>query len=91
MGYTATDTNASESITLPFKPVVFDYSAPDSSTDPVQCWVNGVSINADQITQSNGEVEVSPVAPAPTFVSGDYIGIFYETDYESTTASSVTC
>lgn len=91
VGYLSTNGNATESISLPYKPITFDYTTPDSSTDPVQVWVDGISTNADSITQSNGQVVVSPIAPAATFTDEQYIGIFYETEYESTTASALTC
>lgn len=91
VGYLATNGNASETITLPFKPVGGDIAAPDSSVDPVQTYIEGQATNADSITVNTGEVIVSPIAPATNFDGGEYIGIFYETEYEPTVSSSTIC
>lgn len=83
VGFIAQSGNASETITLPFKPVPanYDYSTPDTTTDPVQVYVDGVAIDATSVNTTNGQVVVP--APDTTFAGGEYIGIFYETNYES--------
>jgi hypothetical protein len=40
---------------------------------------------------STGEVIVSPIAPAATFDGGEYIGIFYETEYVPTVSVASIC
>lgn len=80
VGFIAASGETDETITLPFLPVAHDYSTPDSSTQPVQVYIDGVQTNATSINASTGEV----VVPADTtFSGGEYIGIFYETNYET--------
>lgn len=86
VGYVPTSGNATEAITLPYKPVAFDYTTPDSSSDPVQVYINGTQVNADSITVENGQVVVSP--ESGTFAGTEYIGVFYETEYEPTVAEA---
>ena len=70
-------------INLPFKPIgtASDYTSPDSSTQKVQVYINGVQTDADSIDPTTGVVVVSPIAPATEFTAGDFIGVFYETNY----------
>ena len=91
VGYIAGAGNATETITLPFKPVGDDIAAPDSSLDPVQTFIDGRVTNADSVVVSTGEVVVSPIAPAATFTGGEYIGVFYETSYVPTASTSTVC
>lgn len=71
---------ASATVTLPFKPagVQADYTTPDSANQRVQVYVNGVQTDATTITLSSRQV----VVPGP-FTGGEYIGIFYETEYKT--------
>lgn len=91
VGYVATAANATETLTLPFKPVGNDIVAPDNSSDPLQTYIDGRSQNADSVTVSTGEVIVSPIAPASQFDGGEYIGVLYETNYEPTATQTVVC
>lgn len=70
-------TSGTQPIVLPYKPVVFDYTTPDSETDPVQVVRNGIVENATSVTQATATV----VCPSGT--AGDYIGILYETLFET--------
>lgn len=91
VGYVASAGNATETITLPFKPVGEDIATPDSSVDPLQTYIDGRAQDADSVTVETGEVIVSPIAPAASFSGGEYIGVFYETQYEPTASSSTIC
>lgn len=73
---------ASASITLPFKPagVQADYASPDSGTQRLQCYINGVQTDATSVTLSS---RVVVVPSGSTFVAGDLITIFYETEYKT--------
>lgn len=73
VGYKASTTSAT--ITLPYKPIVVDYTSPDSQTQPIQVAVNGVITDAHAISSGAGTVNVTGV------VAGNYIGILYETNY----------
>lgn len=78
-GYVALAAEADESITLPYLPISgYDYSSPDSSTDPVQCYIDGTQTNATSVTQATGVVVVPS---GGTFTGGEFIGILYETAY----------
>lgn len=81
IGYIAETGASSVTITLPFKPVGINIASPDSSIDPVQVYINGIQSNADSVTVANGQIVVSPISPAVTFTGGEYIGVFYETNY----------
>lgn len=70
---------ATETVTLPYKPISFDYSTPDSGTQPVQCYVNGVQVDATTINATTGAVTITQA-----FTGGEIIGIFYETNYVPT-------
>lgn len=78
VGFVA-EAGASETVTLPYKPIDFDYTTPDSSTQPVQCYVDGVQVDATSINKDTGAIVITD-----TFTGGEYIGIFYETNYEPT-------
>lgn len=71
---------ASVSITLPYRPagVQADYTSPDSATDRLQVYLNGSQVDATSVTLSTRVVVVTE-----TLVLGDYIGIFYETEYKT--------
>ncbi len=81
VAYIAEAGASSVNITLPYKPVGSNIASPDSSVDPVQVFIDGVMTNADSVTVSNGQVVVSPIAPAVTFTGGEHIDILYETAY----------
>ncbi len=73
------EAGATEVVTLPFTPAPFNYSTPDSSEDPVQCFINGEMVNATSINATTRAVTLSPISPATAFVPAtDYIGILYE-------------
>lgn len=91
VGYIANEGAADETITLPFRPIGNDISSPDSSVDPVQTYIDGQFADADSITVATGEVIISPIAPAVEFDGGEYIGVFYETNYVPTTSTAVNC
>ena len=91
VGYIAGAGNATETITLPFEVYGEDIASPDSSVDPLQVYIDGQAQNADSVDADLGEVVVSPISPAATFDGGEYIGVFYETNYEPTTASVTIC
>lgn len=81
VGYIAEAGASTVTITLPFKPVGSNIATPNSSVDPVQVYVDGVQHNADSVTVATGQIVVSPISPAVTFTGGEYIGVFYETNY----------
>lgn len=86
VGWKPADASATTTFTLPYKPVTVDYSTPNSSTQPVQVYINGTQVDADSIDSTTGEVVVSPITPATEFNGTEYIGVFYETEYISTSA-----
>lgn len=75
VGHIADPTAGVDYISLPYKPVSYDYTTPDSSSDPVQVLVNGVPTNATSIDEETGFLEVGGLT------EGDYIGVLYETLY----------
>lgn len=75
--HVANPTGGTDYISLPYKPVLSDYTTPDSSTQPVQVVVNGTKQDAVSIDIDNALVEVDGLS------EGDYIGILYETAYET--------
>lgn len=73
------ETGATEVVTLPYKPVAYDYATPDSDTQPVTVYVNGVQVDATTINSTTGEITITQA-----FSGGEKIGVFYETNYEPT-------
>lgn len=75
------ESGATEVVTLPYKPAPagYDYTTPDSSDDPVQVYVDGVLTDATTVVEATGAVTVTAA-----FAGGEYIGIFYETEYVAT-------
>ncbi len=73
---------ASVNVTLPFKPspAGYNYATPDSATDPVQVFVNGVITDATSVTEATGVV----VVPNAGSLAGIYVGILYETEFVAT-------
>jgi hypothetical protein len=71
---------ATEVVTLPYKPVAYDYSTPDSNDDPVSCFVNGEIVNATTVNATTGAVTLTN-AGGGAFSGGEIIGIIYETNY----------
>ena len=70
--------SASMTVNLPYLPVYFDVTTPDSATDPVQVYVNGVQVDATSVNLTTGAVVVPS---GGTFVAGDIITVLYETNY----------
>lgn len=71
-----------ESIVMTYKPVDFDYSTPDTETQPVSVYIDGAPEDANSVTQSTATV-VTTADGGAAFTGGEFIGIFYETEYET--------
>jgi len=91
VGYIARPTQATETVTLPFLPIAPISAPPDSETDSLQTYINGRKADADSVSLTTAAVTISPLAPATEFAGGEYIGIFYETHYVSSSAGSIVC
>ncbi len=85
VGYRPAAAAATVSITLPYRPigVQADYTSPNSATQRVQVYINGVQTNANSVTLSSRAVVVAPISPAVAFTGNEYIGILYETEYRT--------
>lgn len=83
VGYIASS-GATNTITLPFKVVGPAIVTPASATQQLQVYIDGVQTDANSVNITTGQVVVAPIAPALTFAGGEYIGIFYETQYVPT-------
>ncbi|RMG84831.1 MAG: hypothetical protein D6712_10605 [Chloroflexi bacterium] len=92
VGHVATNAATTETITLPFKIAgATSITTPDSSTDPVIVTIDGKVVDATSVDIANSTVTVSPISPATSFSGGEYIGIFYETNYEPSSAAAANC
>ena len=83
VGQKPTAGSSNEDVVLPFVPagVQTDYTTPDSSTQRVQVYVDGVQVDAASVTLSTKTVVVAP--PGGTWAGTEYIGVLYETAYNT--------